>query len=44
MNKAKNLRSYLSSIDVIADVGAGGNYYTGGAVTAYIDAVIQTGE
>lgn len=44
VNKAKNLRSYLSSIDVIADVGATGNYYTGGAVTAYIDAVIQTGE
>ncbi|HEY3987448.1 phage tail protein I [Cedecea sp.] len=44
VNKAKNLRSYLSSIDVVADLGAAGTYYTGGAVTAYIDVVIKSGE
>lgn len=42
--KAKNLRSQLSAIDVIADVGAKGSYFTGGAVTAFIDVAIETGE
>jgi phage tail P2-like protein len=36
VNKAKNLRSYLSSIDVIADIGATGRYFIGGAITAHI--------
>lgn len=44
VGKAKNLRSDLSSIDVVADLGAAGTYYTGGAVTAYIDVVIKSGE
>lgn len=44
VEKAKNLRSHLSSIGVIADLGATGLYYTSGAVTAYIDVVINAGE
>lgn len=43
VDKAKNLRSLLTSIDVIADLGAKGTYYTGGAVTAWIDVVIEAG-
>lgn len=41
MDKAKNLRSWLSGIDVIADLGSNGNCYVGGAVTSYIDIVIE---
>lgn len=44
VEKAKNLRSHLNSIDVIADLGSKGAYYTGGAATAYIDVVINAGE
>ena len=44
VEKAKNLRSQLSTIDVIADLGAKGTYYCGGAVTAYVDVIIQAGE
>jgi hypothetical protein len=43
VDKAKNLRSLLTSIDVIADLGAKGTYYTGGAVTAWIDVDIEAG-
>ncbi|HFS7480434.1 phage tail protein I [Enterobacter quasiroggenkampii] len=43
VDKAKNLRSLLTSIDVIADLGAMGTYYTGGAVTAWIDIDIEAG-
>ncbi|MTC39240.1 phage tail protein I [Providencia alcalifaciens] len=38
--KAKNLRSHLRSIGVNADVGQSGQYFVGGAVTAYVDVVI----
>lgn len=41
VDKAKNLRSWLSGIDVIADLGSNGNFYAGGAVTSYIDIVIE---
>jgi phage tail P2-like protein len=44
VDKAKNLRSLLSTIDVIADLGANGMYYTGGAMTAYVDVIIEAGE
>lgn len=44
VDKAKNLRSQLSSIDVIADLGAEGAFYTGGALTAWIDVIIEAGE
>lgn len=44
VDKAKNLRSWLTTIDVITDVGANGTYYTGGAVTAWIDVNIEVGE
>lgn len=44
VDKAKNLRSLLTTIDVIADLGAKGTYYAGGAVTAWIDVVIEAGE
>lgn len=40
VDKAKNLRSLLTTIDVIADLGTKGTYYTGGAVTAWIDVVV----
>lgn len=40
VDKAKNLRSLLTTIDVIADLGAKGTYYTSGAVTAWIDVVV----
>ncbi|MGX5089128.1 phage tail protein I [Enterobacter sp. UPMP2052] len=43
VDKAKNLRSLLTTIDVIADMGAKENYYIGGAVTAWIDVVIEAG-
>lgn len=41
--KAKNLRSSLTSIDVITDVGTTGQYYMSGAVTANIDVIIEPG-
>lgn len=41
--KAKNLRSSLTSIDVITDVGSNGQYYMSGAVTANIDVIIEPG-
>jgi len=44
VEKAKNLRSQLSTIDVIADLGGKGTYYTGGSTTAYIDVIIEPGE
>ncbi len=44
VEKSKNLRSQLSTIDVIADLGGKGVYYMGGAVTAHIDIVIEAGE
>ena len=44
VDKAKNLRSWLTTIDVITDVGTNGTYYTGGAVTAWIDVNIEVGE
>lgn len=44
VEKAKNLRSQLTTIDVIADLGAKGTYYTGGAVTAWADIDIAAGE
>ncbi|WP_110915335.1 phage tail protein I [Enterobacter roggenkampii] len=44
VEKAKNLRSQLSSIDVIADLGATGTFYTGGVITAWIDVIIEAGE
>lgn len=33
----KNLRSYLSRIDVIANIGMDGSFYISGATTAHID-------
>nr|WP_237391089.1 phage tail protein I [Cedecea sulfonylureivorans] len=44
VEKAKNLRSQLSTIDVIADLGGEGAYYTGGATTVYISMIIEPGE
>jgi phage tail P2-like protein len=44
VEKAKNLRSALSTIDVIAELGSKGTYYTGGAITAYVDVIIEAGE
>ncbi|WP_410528925.1 phage tail protein I [Serratia sp. AXJ-M] len=41
---SKNLRSALTTIDVIADVGATGIYYMAGAVTAHFDIDITAGE
>lgn len=43
-DRAKNLRSYLSKIDVITDVGTDGAFYISGAVTAHIDIDILAGE
>lgn len=43
VDKAKNLRSLLTTIDVIADLGSKGTYYTGGAVTAWVDIDIEAG-
>lgn len=43
-DRAKNLRSYLSKIDVITDVGTDGLFYISGAVTAHIDIDIFAGE
>lgn len=36
-DRAKNLRSYLSRIDVIANIGMDGSFYISGATTAHID-------
>ncbi|WP_227317435.1 phage tail protein I [Cedecea davisae] len=41
VNKAKNLRSLLASIDIIAEVGSDGVMYVGGACTAYIEVDIK---
>lgn len=43
VEKAKNLRSQLSTIDVITNLGGEGTYYTGGSTTAYIDVNIEPG-
>lgn len=43
-NAAKNLRSWLSSIDVLAEAGGSGAYYAGGAATMFIDMDIPFGE
>ncbi|MGP2733834.1 phage tail protein I [Serratia bockelmannii] len=40
---SKNLRSALTGIDVIAEVGANGVYYMAGAVTGHIDIDIPAG-
>ncbi|WP_310795491.1 phage tail protein I [Citrobacter portucalensis] len=42
--RAKNLRSYLSKIDVMANVGMDGAFYISGATTAHIDVDIFAGE
>lgn len=42
--RAKNLRSHLSKIDVITDVGTNGIFYISGAATAHIDIDILAGE
>ncbi|MFA4103558.1 phage tail protein I [Serratia sp. IR-2025] len=44
VDKAKKMRSWLTTIDVIADEGANGTYYTGGAIIAWIDVNIAVGE
>ncbi|HHB1424465.1 TPA: phage tail protein I [Serratia odorifera] len=41
---SKNLRSQLTTIDVIAEVGASGVYYMAGAITAHVDIDIPAGE
>ncbi|WP_368900343.1 phage tail protein I [Mixta calida] len=41
---AKNLRSWLSSIEVISDVGGNGHAYIAGAVTMHIDIEIPFGD
>ena len=43
-DRAKNLRSYLSKIDVITDVGTEGAFYISGAATAHSDIDIFAGE
>ncbi len=43
-DRAKNLRSHLSKIDVITDVGTNGIFYISGAATAHIDIDIFAGE
>ncbi len=43
-DRAKNLRSHLSKIDVITDVGTNGIFYISGAATAHIDIDILAGE
>ncbi|EHM42974.1 phage tail protein I [Hafnia alvei] len=43
-DRAKNLRSHLSKIDVITDVGTEGAFYISGAVTAHVDIDIFAGE
>lgn len=43
-DRAKNLRSYLSRIDVITDVVTAGIFYISGAATAHIDIDIFAGE
>lgn len=42
-DRAKNLRSYLSKIDVLAKVGMDGSFYISGATTAHIDVDIFAG-
>lgn len=42
-DRAKNLRSHLSKIDVITDVGTEGAFYISGAVTAHVDIDILQG-
>ncbi|EIL9388773.1 phage tail protein I [Salmonella enterica] len=42
-DRAKNLRSWLSKIDVLAIVGADGAFYISGATTAHIDVDIVAG-
>ncbi|EPZ2455451.1 phage tail protein I [Citrobacter youngae] len=43
-DRTKNLRSYLSKIDVMANVGMDGVFYISGATTAHIDVDIFAGE
>ena len=43
-DRAKNLRSHLSKIDVITDVGTEGAFHISGAVTAHVDIDIFAGE
>ncbi|MDM2725153.1 hypothetical protein OGY87_04775 [Citrobacter sp. Cy234] len=43
-DRAKNLRSYLSKIDVMANVGMDGAFYFSGATTAHIDVDIFAGD
>lgn len=43
VNHAKNLRSYLTAIDLITDVGSKGQVYIAGAATAYIEIDITAG-
>ncbi|AIR03400.1 tail protein [Cedecea neteri] len=43
VNKAKNLRSFLASIDIIGEVGSDGEFYVGGASTAFIEVDIPAG-
>ncbi|MEG3135544.1 phage tail protein I [Rouxiella sp. T17] len=40
-DKSKNLRSWLSSIDVISDIGSTGEFFIGGAVTFHVDVDIE---
>lgn len=42
-DRAKNLRSYLSKIDVMANVGMDGAFYISGATTSHIDVDIFAG-
>lgn len=44
VNKAKNLRSLLASIDIVDEVGSDGVMYAGGACTAYIEVDIKPKE
>ena len=43
-DRAKNLRSHLSKIDVLANIGMDGAFYISGATTAHIDVDIFAGE
>lgn len=43
VDNAKNLRSYLTVIDVMADLGGAGTLYFGGAITMTIDVDITAG-
>jgi len=44
VERAKNLRSQLTTIDVVTDLSSEGAYYIAGAVTAWIDIDIEAGE